>query len=385
MEFGEWLKHLRLDAGWSQDYLGRRIHRDARTIRFWENEGKLPRLAEARALATEFGLTGLDYARFMALWQGRDPGGAQPGIPAATKTLPRDIGSFTGRKTELDELAKAASGAPDSGGVVRICVIRGMPGVGKTSLAVHFAHKVSGNYPGGQFYVDLYGHSVQHRPVDPKDVLSALLLKAGVSRPGIPDELDERAKAWRDWTAERNVLLLLDDARDAEQVRPLLPGTAGNLVLITTRQWLSALPDATDVPVEPMPDDDAARLFAAVASRPGIEADSPGVADLLDIFRGLPLVITPLAAQLKEHRTWWPSHLRDSFHREGGRLAVRVSDHDTVRDVLDLSYRNLSAPLSAAEVLPAHGVHGRKFPTPANFRPSPGRYLCAARALAGLG
>jgi hypothetical protein len=193
--------------------------------------------------------------------------------------------------------------------------------------------------------VDLHGYSAQRRPVHPRAELSALLLAAGVPRPEIPDELDERAKAWRHWTAEHKVLLLLDDARDAEQVIPLLPGTAGNLVLITTRHWMAALPDATDVPVKPMPDVDAARLFAAVASRPGIEPASPGVTDLLDIFGECRLSSPPLAAQLKLHRTWWPSDLRASIDREGGPLGVRVSDRDTVRDALNLSYQNLSAPL----------------------------------------
>jgi tetratricopeptide (TPR) repeat protein/DNA-binding XRE family transcriptional regulator len=345
MEFGELLKQRRNDAGWTQDHLGRLVHRDPRTIRSWENAGKLPQLREARALAALFGLTGLEHARFMSLAQGRDPGEAQPAIPAATKTLPRDIDSFTDREAEFDKLVRATAGAPGSGGVPRICVIHGMPGVGKTKLAIHFAHEVAENYPGGQFFVDLYGHSAQRRPIHPRDELGALLLAAGVSRPEIPDELDERAKAWRHWTAEHKVLLLLDDAKDAGQVLPLLPGTAGNLVLMTTRHWLAALPDGTDVPVEPMPDEDAARLFAAVANRPGIEPGSPGVTDLVGTFGGMPIVITALAAQLKQHRTWSPSYLRDSIGRGGGPLGVRISDRDTVRDALSLSYRNLSAPL----------------------------------------
>lgn len=345
MEFGALLKQLRNNAGWKQDYLGRLVGRDSRTIRSWENEGKLPQFTEARKLAAAFGLTGLEYARFMDLAQGREPEEAQPAIPAARKTLPCDIDSFTGRETELDILAKATAGAPDFGGVPRICVIHGMPGVGKTRLAIHFAHMVAGNYPGGQFSVDLYGHSARHRPVRPRDELGALLIAAGVPRPEIPDELEERARAWRHWMAEHKVLLILDDAMDADQVMPLLPGTAGNLVLITTRRWLTALPDATDVPVEPMPDDDAARLCAAVANRAGIEPGSPGVTDLLGIFGGMPIVITALAAQLKLRRTWWPSNLRDSIGREAGPLGARISDRDTVRDAFSLSYQNLSAPL----------------------------------------
>jgi tetratricopeptide (TPR) repeat protein/transcriptional regulator with XRE-family HTH domain len=345
MEFGELLKQLRKNARWTQDHLGRLIQRDSRTIRSWENAGKLPQSSDADRLAELFELTGREYARFMSLAQGRDPGEAQPAIPAATKTLPRDIDSFTGREAELSMLASATADAPDAGGVPRICVVHGMPGVGKTKLAIHFAHMVAENYPGGQFFVDLYGHSAQRRPIHPRDELGALLLAAGIPRPQIPDELDERANAWRHWTAEHKVLLLLDDAKDADQVMPLLPGTARNLVLITTRHWLAALPDATDVPVEPMPDEDAARLFAEVANRPGIEPGSPGVTDLVGVFGGMPIVITALAAQLKQHRTWSPSYLRDSIRRKGGTLEARISDRDKVRDALSLSYQNLSAPL----------------------------------------
>ena len=275
MEFGELLRQLRENVDWKQEHLGQLVHVSGRTIRSWEREGKLPQPAQARALAEAFGLTGIEYAKFTALSAGRDPGEAQSAIPAAMKTLPRDIDSFTGRETELDELAKAAASAPDSGGVPRICVIHGMPGVGKSKLAIHFAHQVASSFPGGQFSVDLYGHSAQRRPVEPKDELSALLLAAGVPRQEIPDELEQRAKAWRNWTAEHKVLLLLDDARDAGQVIPLLPGSAGNLVLITTRQWLTALPDATDVSLEPMPDVDAARLFSTVARPPGHRAGQP--------------------------------------------------------------------------------------------------------------
>jgi tetratricopeptide (TPR) repeat protein/transcriptional regulator with XRE-family HTH domain len=345
MEFGELLRQLREKAGWKQEYLGKLVHVSGRTIRSWEKEGKRPKPPQARALAEAFGLTGIEYAQFIALSEGRDPGEAQAAIPAAVKTLPRDIDSFTGRETELGELATAAACAPDSGGIPRICVIHGMPGIGKSKLAIHFAHQVASNYPAGQFFVDLYGHSAQRRPVEPKDELSALLLAAGVPRQEIPDELDERAKAWRHWTAEHKILLLLDDARNAAQVIPLLPGSTGNLVLITTRQWLPTLPDVTDVSLEPMSDEDAARLFSKVASRPGLEPGSPAVTDVLDLFYGLPIIITSMAAQLKQHRTRWPSDLRTRLGRNGGRLEVRVSDRDTVRNALDLSYHNLTDEL----------------------------------------
>ena len=242
-------------------------------MRTWETE-KPPPASKAHRVAELLGLTGAEYARFLALASGRDAGEAPTAIAAATRTLPRDIASFTRREPELDALAAAVASAPQAGGVPQICVIHGMPGVGKTKLAVHFAHTVADRYPDGQFFADLYGHSAQRRPVDPEDELSALLLAAGIPRQVIPDGVNERAATWRDWTAGRRALLLLDDACDAAQVIPLLPGSAGNLVLITTRQRFVEFPDATDVPVEIMEPGDAAELFTRLASRPACSREA---------------------------------------------------------------------------------------------------------------
>ncbi|MCW2934069.1 MAG: hypothetical protein JWM19_5031 [Actinomycetia bacterium] len=269
MEFGELMRRLRENAGLTQLELATAIDVSERTVRTWET-GKPPPAGKAHRVAELLGLTGAEYARFLALTSGRDAGEAPAAIAAATRTLPRDIASFTRREPELDALAAAVAGAPEAVGVPQICVIHGMPGVGKTKLAVHFAHLVADRYPDGQFFADLYGHSAQRRPVDPEDELSALLLAAGIPRQVIPDGVNERAAAWRDWTAGRRALLLLDDACDAAQVIPLLPGSAGNLVLITTRQRFVEFPDATDVPVEIMEPGDAAELFTRLASRPGL-------------------------------------------------------------------------------------------------------------------
>ena len=173
------------------------------------------------------------------------PGGAGTGgVAAATRTLPRDVVSFTGRQQELEQLAKAAAG---SGGVVGIYAIGGMAGVGKTAFAVHAAHQLAGRYPGGQIFLPLHGHTPGRAPVDPADALAGLLLTAGVAAAHIPPGLEARAALWRDRLAERQLLLILDDAAGSEQVRPLLPGSGGSLVLITSRRRLSALEDATAV------------------------------------------------------------------------------------------------------------------------------------------
>src|SRR5712691_9383381 len=198
MEFGELLRRLRERAGLTQLELAAALEVSERTVRNWETE-KPPSANKAGRIAELLGLTGVEYARFLALASVRDPGEAPAAIAAATRTLPRDVASFTGRAPELDALAAAVASAPDSGGVPRICVIHGMPGVGKTRLALHFAHMVADRYPDGQFFADLYGHSAERSPVAPADQLGALLLAAGIPRPVIPSGVDDRAAAWRDW------------------------------------------------------------------------------------------------------------------------------------------------------------------------------------------
>lgn len=342
MEFGELLRQLRDSAGLTQLELAAALDVSERSVRAWET-AKPPPAGKARHIAELLGLTGIEYARFLAMAAGRDPDATPPAIAAATRTLPCDIASFTGRVAELDALAAAVASAPRAGGVPLICLIHGMPGVGKTKLAVRFAHLVADRYPDGQFFADLYGHSAEVSPVDPADELSALLLAAGIPRPVIPDGADARAAAWRDWTAGRKTLLLLDDARDAGQVIPLLPGSAGNLVLITSRNRFAGLTDATDIPVEIMSPDDAAALFVRLASRPGLQPGSREVSDVVGLLGGLPVVIAPMAGQLKQHRTWRVSDLGARLGRSGGRLGLPVSDRAKVADSVDLSYRALSA------------------------------------------
>ena len=145
------------------------------------------------------------------------PGGAA----AATRSLPRDLASFTGRQRELRDLVDAAA---SSGGVVGIHAIGGMAGVGKTAFAVHAAHRLAPRFPAGQIFLPLHGHTPGQQPVDPGDALASLLLTAGVLAAQIPPAMEARMGLWRDRLAERQLLLILDDAASSEQVRPLLPG-----------------------------------------------------------------------------------------------------------------------------------------------------------------
>ena len=162
---------------------------------------------------------------------------AQP-APHVPRCLPRDIGDFTGRHEILARLLAAVPDQADAGSV--ILTIDGMPGVGKTALAVHLAHRVANRYPDGQLAIDLHGHS-KEAPTEPAAALDTLLRQLGVAGDRIPDGIEARMALWRSELAGRRVLLLLDNAATSEQTSPLLPAGSGCLTLVTSRRRLAGL------------------------------------------------------------------------------------------------------------------------------------------------
>jgi hypothetical protein len=234
------------------------------------------------------------------------PKGAEPGTFAAvaTRALPRDIASFTGRQAELAQLVGALAAAAAGGEVAGLCAIDGMAGIGKTALAVHAAHQLAGDFPDGQFFLPLHAHTAGQQPVNPTDALSSLLLTAGVAAPQIPPGREARASRWRDVVAGRKVLLLLDDAASHEQVRPLLPGTPGTLVLVTSRRRLSALEDATVISLDTLAPGEAAALLARLSARPGLGVGDAAVSEITRLCGCLPLAIAMAASQLRHHPSW---------------------------------------------------------------------------------
>ena len=266
--FGGLLRRLRAEAGLTQEELAEAARLSPRSVSDLERGvNRTARKETARLLADALGLIGPARAEFEAAAGGRPvPGGAGAGGgAAAARTLPRDVVSFTGRQAELGQLAKAAA---SSGGVVAIHAIGGMAGVGKTAFAVHAAHQLAGRYPDGQVFLPLHGHTPGRAPVDPADALASLLLTAGVAPAHIPPDLTARTALWRDRLAGQQLLLIFDDAAGSEQVRPLLPGSAGSLVLITSRRHLTGLEDATAVSLDTLPPPQAAALLVRLAGRP---------------------------------------------------------------------------------------------------------------------
>ncbi len=261
------------------------------------------------------------------------------GVAAATRTLPRDIASFTGRQPELQELVDAAAGLS---GVVGIHAIGGMAGVGKTAFAVHAAHRLADRFPAGQIFLPLHGHTPGRQPVDPGDALASLLLTAGVPAAQIPPDLEARMALWRDRLAGQQLLLVLDDAASSEQVRPLLPGAGGSLVLVTSRRHLSALEDATAISLDTLPPDQAAALLVRLAGRAGRSPADPAVAEITRLGGYLPLAIGMVARQLHHHPAWTAAGRAAELAAARDRLELMATENLSVAAAFNLSYADLA-------------------------------------------
>jgi len=247
--------------------------------------------------------------------------------------LPADIADFTGRDEQVKRLSDLLSGAGATGdpGAVRIAVVAGSGGLGKTSLAVHAAHRVRRRFPDGQLYVDLLGATAA--PLLPGDVLARFLRDLGVDGRDVPVDEDERAARYRTTLARRRMLVVLDNARDAAQVRPLLPGSASSAVLVTTRSRMPDLASTKLVDLNVLDDDEALKLFVKVVGEERAAAEPEATAELLDACAGLPLAIRICAARLVTRSGWtiraMAGRLTDEHRRldemRAGDLAVRAS------------------------------------------------------------
>jgi tetratricopeptide (TPR) repeat protein/transcriptional regulator with XRE-family HTH domain len=351
--FGRLLRQLREQAGLTQEELAEAARVSRRAVSDLERGiNQTARKDTAVLLAGALGLDGQARDLFVAAARGRVPAGevlaardgASPGVfaAAATRALPRDIASFTGRQTELERLLHATEGPVANHGVVGIHAIDGMAGIGKTTFAVHAAHRLAERFPDGQFFLPLHAHTPGQRPVDPADALADLLLTAGLAAQQIPPGLEARAARWRDQVAGKKILLLLDDAAGHEQVRPLLPGTAGSLVLVTSRRRLAALDDAAVISLDTLPAGEAAALLARLAARPGLRAGDAAVGAITRLCGYLPLAIGMLASQLRHHPAWTASQLATDLAEARDRLELMEAEDLSVGAAFDLSYADLA-------------------------------------------
>ncbi|HEX6353082.1 ATP-binding protein [Actinophytocola sp.] len=286
-----------------------------------------------RALATKAGLSSSSLSRYLTgrlvpPWEavvalcrvvGRDPRplramwteAAKAGAAPAPRRndLPADLIDFTGREAEyalVEELLRTAGAV----------AIDGMGGVGKTSLAVHVAHRVAPMYPDGGLYLDLHGFTPGQEPLEPQVALARLLGALDITH--LPAGADERAALWRSELSRRRALVVLDNAVDAEQVRPLLPGAGKSAVLVTSRSRLVSLDGVPPVSVAPLADDAAAHLFGRAA---GLTlADDDAIGQVLRQCGGLPLALRMAGARLRHRPGWTVAVLAERLRDNVGRF-----------------------------------------------------------------
>ncbi len=340
--FAALLRKLRTGARLTQEELAEAAGLSPRSVSDLERGiAATPRRETIRLLADALGLTGPARAGFEAVARGRPVPSALASNAgaAAMRTLPRDIVSFTGRQQELQELVHAAAG---TGGVVGIHAIGGMAGVGKTAFAVHVAHRLADRFPGGQIFLPLHGHTPGQQPVDPENALASLLLTLGVPAGQIPPGVEARMALWRDRLAERQLLLILDDAASSDQVLPLLPGVGGSLVLVTSRRHLSALDDATAISLDTLPPVEAAALLVRLAGRAGLTAADPAVDQITRLCGYLPLAIGMVARQLYHHPAWSVAGQAAELAAARDRLELMATENLSVAAAFDLSYAKLT-------------------------------------------
>lgn len=262
---------------------------------------------------------------------------------SAWRQLPMDIAEFIGRHAELRTLHAMAE--PSSRTALAIATIHGMPGVGKTRLAVHFAHQLvdAGRFDQIQLWADLRGFDAERPPIPPSAVLEHFLRLLGIAGPLIPQELESRAALFRSRLAEKRALILLDNAASEEQIRPLLPGTQGSLVLITSRRNLAGLVGARGLPLDVLPQPEAINLLSLIAGDDRIEAEPQAAARTSALCGHLPIALSLAARRLRKRPMWTVSDLAARLEREERRLDQLAPGTREIQALFTMSYQALPA------------------------------------------
>jgi tetratricopeptide (TPR) repeat protein/transcriptional regulator with XRE-family HTH domain len=366
------LAQRRKALGLTQDELARILNVECSTVARWERGQSeplpwmRPKLAKTLRVSTD---------RLEDLLDGSGP--ARRVLAGAPRQLPAAVVGFTGRATELAALIQVLDRA-DSGepGTVVISALGGTAGVGKTALAVHWAHQVADRFADGQLYVNLRGFDPACTPATAAEVLRGFLDALGVPPERIPPDPETQVGLYRDLLSDKRMLLVLDNARDEQQVRPLLPASPASLVLVTSRSQLGGLA-ATDgarlLTLDVLTHEEAVDMLSARLGSARAAAEPTAVEQIAELCACLPLALAVAAARLATRPGFALSALTAELADSAGRLdALDAGDPcSSVRAVFSWSTRQLSD--EAARMFRLLGLH-----------PGPDISVTAVASLAGM-
>jgi tetratricopeptide (TPR) repeat protein/transcriptional regulator with XRE-family HTH domain len=367
----ELLRRYRTRAGLTQAALADEAGLSEQAISVLERGTRSrPRTDTVRALTGVLGLTADEAAEFAAVARGKGRERRAPAAEAGATTadslptpwqLPPAVPDFTGRAAQIEAILSALRvPANPRNGTVGLVAVTGMGGIGKTALAIQTAHKLVDSYPDGHLYLNLrgYGPGV---PMTTADALRQLLRSLGLDLHLIPEGVEEAAALLRSQLAGRRVLVLLDNAADVPQVLPLLPGSPGSAVILTSRGSLATLPGSRQVRLDALSETESVELLSGVVGADRVVAEAEAAESLTRLTGRLPLAVRLIGARLAARPSWPIQHLVDLLQDEGRRLDGLGSDETGVRasiassvQFLETSDRGLDR--DAARALPMLSV-----------------------------
>lgn len=350
--FGEFLRFYRRRATLTQEDLAARTGLGVRTLSDLERgRVQTPQAQTVGLLVAGLGLDGTEAAEFVAL--ARSSEAVQP-RPERIDCAPPPVDSLIGREPEQQQLAEHVCRATASS-VLDVVVVHGPPGVGKTSLAVDAAHRFADQFTDGSLHLDLRG--MDPTPLSAERAIARLLRAFGVPDARMPSDPSDRLRLYRSMLRERTVLLVLDNAANEAQIRPLLAASPGSLVLVTSRNVLAGLDSKYRLDLGPLRHDGAVALLAATAGADRIKQDLRAADLVAGLCGGVPLALAIAGHRLTGRTTWSLGHLADQLSDERERLDVLATGDVQVRTAFELSYR-LLAPETAVIFRRLALIHG---------------------------